>query len=66
MLQAAALALGVAIGPHALVADNLASGQLVGPMELVASGRRYHLLKRTSAERDSRILDFQNWLLHEV
>jgi len=66
MLQAAASGLGVAIGPHALVADDLASGQLVAPMGLVASGRRYHLSYRTSAERDSRILDFQNWLLHEV
>ncbi|KTT27999.1 LysR family transcriptional regulator [Pseudomonas rhizoryzae] len=43
-LQAAVAGLGVAIGPWALVGDDLASGLLVAPQGFLQDGSHYHLL----------------------
>lgn len=66
MLQAAASGLGVAIGPHALVADDLATGQLAAPFSFIASGREYTLSYRQVAAQDIRIRAFSEWLLEEA
>ncbi|GGU06285.1 MULTISPECIES: LysR substrate-binding domain-containing protein [Streptomyces] len=61
-LQAAVAGVGVAIGPHALVHDDLLSGQLVAPFGLVADGTGYHLLSPRPPEQDSRIALLLGWL----
>ena len=53
-LQAAVAGAGVAIGPVALVADDLASGVLVAPRGLVPDGTRY-VLMAPRAERETRV-----------
>lgn len=66
MLQAAASGLGIGIGPHALVADDLASGQLVAPFGFRPSGRYYYLSYRDSALNDPRVVALQDWLMAEA
>lgn len=44
-LQAAAAGMGIAMGPVALVADDLANGTLAAPRGLLADGTRYVLMK---------------------
>lgn len=51
-LQAALSGAGLAIGPIALVADDVASGALTAPRGFVADGTRYVLMAR-KAEADS-------------
>ena len=45
-IEAAVAALGVAIGPYPLVADDLVSGRLVAPFGFRRSGHRYVLLTK--------------------
>jgi LysR family transcriptional regulator, glycine cleavage system transcriptional activator len=45
-IEAAVAALGVAIGPYPLVADDLLTGRLVAPFGFQPSGHRYVLLTR--------------------
>ncbi|MFJ3586528.1 LysR substrate-binding domain-containing protein [Streptomyces sp. NPDC090127] len=61
-LQAAVAGIGVAIGPYALVHDDLLSGQLVAPFGLVQDGTGYHLLSPQPPERDERIAALLGWL----
>ncbi|MGW7433633.1 LysR substrate-binding domain-containing protein [Streptomyces sp. NPDC054861] len=61
-LQAAVAGLGVAIGPYALVHDDLVRGQLVAPFGLVADGTRYQLLSPRPPERDARVSRLLDWL----
>ncbi|MFF8606392.1 LysR substrate-binding domain-containing protein [Streptomyces sp. NPDC015346] len=61
-LQAAVAGVGVAIGPYALVHDDLLRGQLVAPFGLVADGTGYHLLSPRPPEQDSRIALLLGWL----
>ena len=55
MLQAAVSGLGVAIGPHPLVVDDLNSGQLVAPYGFVESGNRDCFSCRGERANDPRI-----------
>ncbi|MFE5486953.1 LysR family transcriptional regulator [Streptomyces sp. NPDC056527] len=61
-LQAAVAGVGVAIGPYALVHDDLMRGQLVAPFGLVADGTGYHLLSPQPPEQDGRIAGLLGWL----
>lgn len=63
LLQAAATGFGVAIGPHPLVADDLAAGRLAAPFGFVPGGRSIYLLYRTAAASDDRVTAFRDWLL---
>ena len=66
MLQAAVSGLGVAIGPHPRVVDDLNSGQLVALFGFVKSG--YHNCFSCRGERanDPRIDTFGIWLIAEA
>ncbi|MFC8275330.1 LysR family transcriptional regulator [Streptomyces sp. NPDC057271] len=61
-LQAAVAGVGIAIGPYALVHDDLVRGQLVAPFGLVEDGTGYHLLSPQPPERDDRIAALLAWL----
>ncbi|MFF9914597.1 LysR family transcriptional regulator [Streptomyces sp. NPDC013457] len=61
-LQAAVAGVGMAIGPYALVHDDLVRGQLVAPFGLVEDGTGYHLLSPQPPERDERIAALLAWL----
>ncbi|WP_217510268.1 LysR substrate-binding domain-containing protein [Streptomyces vilmorinianum] len=61
-LQAAVAGVGVAIGPYALVHDDLMRGQLVAPFGLVADGTGYQLLSPQTPGQDSRIALLLGWL----
>ena len=65
MLQAAASGLGVAIGPHVLVFDELESGHLTAPLGFVRSGAQYYLSCRHAISGDPRIRAFKAWLSAE-
>ncbi|HEV8220474.1 MAG TPA: LysR family transcriptional regulator [Streptosporangiaceae bacterium] len=59
-LQAAAAGLGIAIGSHALVHDDLATGRLAAPLGFQPDGCAYFLLTRTPD--DPRIATLLTWL----
>lgn len=61
-LQAAVAGVGVAIGPYALVHDDLVNGQLVAPFGLMADGTGYHLLSPRPPEQDDRVALLLGWL----
>ncbi|WKX68717.1 LysR substrate-binding domain-containing protein [Streptomyces sp. XD-27] len=61
-LQAAVAGLGVAIGPYALVQDDLARGQLVAPFGFVADGTCYQLLTARPLGHDARLVRLVEWL----
>lgn len=61
-LKAAAAGVGTAIGPYALVHDDLVQGQLAAPHGFVPDGTGYHLLSRRPPEGDSRIALLLSWL----
>lgn len=66
MLQAAVSGLGVAIGPHPLVVDDLISGQLVAPSGFVESGNHNYFSCRGERANDPRIDTFRIWLVAEA
>ncbi|MFI6873497.1 LysR substrate-binding domain-containing protein [Streptomyces sp. NPDC050400] len=61
-LQAAASGVGTAIGPYALVHDDLARGALTAPYGFVPDGTAYHLLGRRPVESDPRTAALRDWL----
>ncbi|GGT17047.1 LysR substrate-binding domain-containing protein [Streptomyces purpureus] len=61
-LQAAESGLGVAIGPYALVRDDIERGRLAAPYGFVPDGSSYHLLSRRPPERDERVRLLLDWL----
>jgi len=62
-LQAAADGLGVAIGPTALVADDLATGRLVAPFPQVSvPSRAYHAYLPDAQTNDRSAIAFCRWL----
>jgi DNA-binding transcriptional LysR family regulator len=63
-LQAAGAGLGVAIGSHALVFDDLATGRLAAPFGFQPDGSAYFLLTRTSG--DPRIATLLAWLREQA
>lgn len=61
-LQAAAAGVGTAIGPYALVHDDLEQGRLAAPHGFVPDGTDYYLLGRRPPEDDARIALLLSWL----
>lgn len=61
-LQAAAASLSVAIGPFALVQQEIGAGTLVAPFGFVADGSAYHLLSPRPIEDDWRVEALLSWL----
>jgi LysR family transcriptional regulator, glycine cleavage system transcriptional activator len=66
-LQAAINGLGAAIGPFALIHDDLTSRRLIAPFpELTLVGPGFHVLYRTSTLKDRAGRLFLEWLLEHV
>lgn len=65
-LQAAVAGVGVAIGPYALVHDDLVRGQLTAPYGFVADGTGYGLLSPHPPERDARTAALLGWLREQA
>ncbi|GAA2816743.1 LysR substrate-binding domain-containing protein [Streptomyces showdoensis] len=65
-LQAAVAGVGVAIGPYALVRDDLERGQLAAPYGFVADGTGYGLLSPRPPERDTRTAALLGWLREQA
>ncbi len=63
LLQAAAVGLGVAIGPNVLVADDLAAGRLVAPFGFVPNGMSMYVLYPKSRAQHTQIIAFRDWLV---
>ncbi|MEV3857405.1 LysR family transcriptional regulator [Streptomyces sp. NPDC050095] len=61
-LQAAVAGVGTAIGPYALVHDDLERGTLTAPYGFVADGTAYHLLGRRPLDDDPRTAAAADWL----
>ncbi|MFJ9809311.1 LysR family transcriptional regulator [Streptomyces sp. NPDC101158] len=61
-LQAAVAGVGVAVGPYALVHDDLVRGQLAAPYGFVADGTGYGLLSPRPPEHDGRTATLLGWL----
>jgi LysR family glycine cleavage system transcriptional activator len=67
LINAAVLGLGVALARASLVADHLASGALVCPLELVApTAYTYYLTGLPEAADRPRIAMFRNLLIEEA
>jgi LysR family glycine cleavage system transcriptional activator len=66
-LQAAINGLGAAVGPFALIQDDLASRRLVAPFpERTLVGPGFHVLYRTSTLKDRAGRLFLDWLLEQA
>ncbi|MFF2503250.1 LysR substrate-binding domain-containing protein [Streptomyces sp. NPDC058067] len=61
-LQAAAAGVGVAIGPYALVHDEVTQGRLAAPFGFVADGTSYHLLSHRPPAEDPQVARLLTWL----
>src|SRR5260221_7403272 len=67
LLEAAALGQGIALGPDALVADDLAAGRLVKPSEFAWPARSaYYCVTPEARRNDGKVKTFRAWLLAEV
>ncbi|WP_326535220.1 transcriptional regulator GcvA [Pseudorhodoferax sp.] len=65
--QAAAEELGVMMGLHAFVRDDLASGRLVAPFDLrVPTAGGYFMAWRTDRPVPARVRDFEQWIAGEA
>jgi DNA-binding transcriptional LysR family regulator len=65
-LQAAASGLGIAIGPYAMVRQDLESGALVAPFGFAKDRSSYCLLVPSSRTGDARIATMLSWLARKV
>ncbi|MFE5300563.1 LysR family transcriptional regulator [Streptomyces sp. NPDC056632] len=65
-LQAAVAGVGVAVGPYALVHDDLVRGQLAAPYGFVADGTGYGLLSPRPPEHDGRTATLLGWLREQA
>jgi LysR family glycine cleavage system transcriptional activator len=63
LLQAAASGFGVAIGPHPLVADDIATRRLVAPFGFVPNGLSMYVLYPKVRATDPQLIAFRDWLL---
>jgi LysR family glycine cleavage system transcriptional activator len=63
-LQAALDGVGVAMGIHPYIEDDIAAGRLVAPFALsVPKGKQWHLVYRQEQEGDPDFQTFRRWLL---
>lgn len=63
LLQAAVSGFGVAIGPHPLVADDVAAGRLVAPFGFVPNGLSMYVSYAKVRATDPQVMAFRDWLL---
>jgi LysR family glycine cleavage system transcriptional activator len=63
LLQAAASGFGVAIGPHPLVADDIAAGRLLAPFGFVPHGLSMYVSYPKARATDPQVIAFRDWLL---
>jgi LysR family transcriptional regulator, glycine cleavage system transcriptional activator len=63
LLQAAASGFGMAIGPHPLVAEDIATGRLVAPFGFVPNGLSMYVLYPKVRAADAQLMAFRDWLL---
>jgi LysR family glycine cleavage system transcriptional activator len=63
LLQAAVSGFGVAIGPHPLVADDMAAGRLVAPFGFVPHGLSMYVSYPKARATDPQVVAFRDWLL---
>jgi DNA-binding transcriptional LysR family regulator len=63
LLQAAVSGFGVAIGPHPLVADDVAAGRLVAPFGFVPNGLSMYISYPKARATDPQVVAFRDWLL---
>lgn len=61
-LQAAVAGLGIGIGPHPLVADDIERGHLVAPFGFTQTDKEYVLLSLKNPQRDENLGAFVNWI----
>jgi LysR family glycine cleavage system transcriptional activator len=66
-LRATLSGLGITIGDLFLIREELASGQLVAPFDLIVSADTgYSLLCRPGGCRDPKLSAFRDWILAEI
>jgi LysR family glycine cleavage system transcriptional activator len=61
--QAAVSGFGMAIGPHALVADDVAAGRLVAPFGFVPNGLSRYVSYPKACATDPQVVALRDWLL---
>jgi LysR family transcriptional regulator, glycine cleavage system transcriptional activator len=65
--QAALEGIGVAIGRRFLIADDLASGRLVAPLDFVLrDGSAFHIVYSPKAASNPQVIQFRDWAFAEV
>jgi LysR family glycine cleavage system transcriptional activator len=64
--QAALEGIGVAMGIFPLVADDLAAGRLVVPLDFVLDGGSFQLLYRRDADQHPNLTEFREWIVGEA
>ena len=63
LLQAAVSGFGVAIGPHPLVADDIATGRLVAPFGFAPHGLSMYVSYAKARATDPQLIAFRDWLI---
>ena len=63
IVQAAVSGFEVAIGPHPLVADDVAAGRLVAPFGFVPNGLSMYVSYPKARATDPQVVAFRDWLL---
>ena len=64
--QAALEGIGVAMGVYPLVADDLAAGRLVSPIDFILDGGAFNLVYPRSSADNPHLLEFRDWVLAEA
>lgn len=65
--QAAVEGMGIAIGKMALVSDDLASGRLIAPINIIHdNGSAYYFTYAKRLENDSRLIELREWVLGQA
>ncbi len=65
--QAALEGIGVAIGRRFLIADDLASGRLVAPLDFVLrDGSAFHIVYSPKAASNPQVIQFRDWAFAEA
>jgi LysR family transcriptional regulator, regulator of gene expression of beta-lactamase len=66
MAEAAARGHGVAILPHALFADDIASGRLVRPFDVTIAHDAYYLVHPKAQDLSPALTSFMGWLAEQI
>ncbi|GBQ79413.1 LysR family transcriptional regulator [Acetobacter malorum DSM 14337] len=66
MLEAAANGLGVALSPHIIAMDDIATGRLVAPAGFDADGTSYGLIRPGDMEITDSVSVLEKWIIKQV